>query len=308
MAFVLSLPQLTPQSEAPGCREAPPQTARGRGPPSVRAAATPQPQTRSHAPPFTRIGVGGSEGLGGLAGELSCLPEQQPGHRSDHRDHGRGSQDAGERAPARSAPGGNAEGGACRRFTPPRERAATGFARDGSLGARARSVPPSPSLPTAPAPESSGVSRGCRPGSGFSSSLPRPLPPGPGRGEKRRRRRECSGLFPWERPRAPAARPGAPHAGCGAGAPGCRPPPPGPGIRIRAALRRVHPVVTLRDCGRGLSAAPAPPGLHVQARAAVCTAAGRKQPLTEVLVAGRHQRHLLCFSKGKKVGLSLLGT
>lgn len=93
---------------------------------------------------YARIGVGGSEGRGGLAGELSCLPEQQqPGHRSDHRDQGRRSQDAGERAPARSAPAGNAEGGACLRFTPPESAPPRGSREtEASVRARVRSRRP----------------------------------------------------------------------------------------------------------------------------------------------------------------------
>lgn len=56
----------------------------------------PHPPVPQPRPSFTSVGGGGSEGRGGC-GESSRLPEVQPGHRLD--DHGRDSQDAGERAP-----------------------------------------------------------------------------------------------------------------------------------------------------------------------------------------------------------------
>lgn len=67
----------------------------------------------------------------------------------------------------------------------PREHCHRAGQWDGSLGERTPSVPRFPQLPAGPAPESSGVSGGCRPGPGIASSRPRPSPPwlGAGRGE-----------------------------------------------------------------------------------------------------------------------------
>lgn len=53
--------------------------------------------------PYASVGGSGREGRGWYASESSHLPEKQPGHRPDA--HGPGSQDAGERAPQRSACG-----------------------------------------------------------------------------------------------------------------------------------------------------------------------------------------------------------
>lgn len=80
------------------------------------------PKPRSPVPPFTSVAGVGSEGRGGSPGKPSGLPEEQPGHLDGHSP---GSQDAEERAPESSAPERKADGGACIRFTPLLERAAT---------------------------------------------------------------------------------------------------------------------------------------------------------------------------------------
>lgn len=163
-----------------------------RGPGSLDcspACGPPNPAlTPAAPPPFTGVGRVGGAGGGGRACEPSHLPEEQPGDRPEG--HGPGSQDAGERAPHRSARGRNGDGGACTRLTPLLQRAATEFATRTEDSVRARRRPHGSPAPRSPGPRKF-RRRGRQPPHPLVSSrrCPAPRRPARGRGEGRRKRR-----------------------------------------------------------------------------------------------------------------------
>lgn len=183
VACVLSLPQLTPQSEAPGYREAPPQTARGRGPPeseqlpplNLKPAATPLPLPASvwaaaRAAEDLQASSAASQSSSQATARTTATTAGAARTPESVRRRGARPEETRREEPA---------------YASRRPRARRHGVREGRRPRCARAFGPAvPRMPTAPAPESSGVSRGGRPGSGFSSSLPRPLPSRSGAGRE----------------------------------------------------------------------------------------------------------------------------
>lgn len=171
----------------------------------TRRPSQPRPHSHSPAPPFTSVGEGGSEGCSWCAREPSRLPEKQPGHSPDA--HSPGSQDAGERAPQRSARRRKADWGACARLMPLLERAATELVT-GTEDSDARLRPWHFPAPRSSAPPKAPA---LREGETLAASfaLPPPRPSLSGRGAERGAAHapwRTPGLLLWERLPAPASR------------------------------------------------------------------------------------------------------
>lgn len=238
--------------------------------------------TPAAPPPFTGVGRVGGAGGGGRACEPSRLPEEQPGDRPEG--HGPGSQDAGERAPHRSARGRNAEERA-----PASRRSYSALPRSLRPGRKTRCAhaggPTVPPFPAAPAPESSGVAGGSRPTPSLAPVAAPPLVVPLGGGARSDASAvACAGAVavgtaPWAASPAltPACRPGSPPPELPASSSTYR------YSRIWVSCQGVHPTVASAGCDcRLLLPRQAPPGLRVRLSASQCMQLGENSPLTAV--------------------------